>query len=303
MTSYIEAMGESFDQYKARVLAFKWLDELMLAQPFASWDQLTSGYESPIGKIPLVGQRGIWNPRLLGYTLSITSTNKGIYEDTWIGEDIFEYAYQGDSGMAGDNIKLRAAMQDDIPLIYFKQIRQNVYLPYYPVFVVGDDPVRRAFTISLTKSLALSAIDELSFELDKGYRDQLVKLRLHQPRFRAEVLIAYKEACAICRLKHPELLDAAHIIPDALSEGIASVSNGLALCKIHHAAYDKNMIGISPDLKVRVRSDVMIEIDGPMLREGIQAMNGVTISIPRSPKLQPNKDFLDIRFKEFNSFS
>ena len=63
------------------------------------------------------------------------------------------------------------------------------------------------------------------------------------------------------------------------------------------------MLGISPDLKVKIRSDVMIEIDGPMLREGIQAMDGVTISIPRSAKLQPNKDFLDIRFKEFSSHS
>ena len=51
----------------------------------------------------------------------------------------------------------------------------------------------------------------------------------------------------LCKLRHAELLDAAHIIADANDEGLPIVPNGLALCKIHHAAFDKNIIGISPD--------------------------------------------------------
>ena len=38
---------------------------------------------------------------------------------------------------------------------------------------------------------------------------------------------------------------------------------GLALCKLHHAAFDTNMIGVTPDLEVTVRLDGLKEIDGP----------------------------------------
>jgi len=41
--------------------------------------------------------------------------------------------------------------------------------------------------------------------------------------------MAYRQSCAICRLRHKELLDSAHILPDLhpLSEPV--VSNGLSL--------------------------------------------------------------------------
>ena len=38
--------------------------------------------------------------------------------------------------------------------------------------------------------------------------------------------------------------------------------NVLSLCKIHHAAYDKNILGISPDYQVKVRIDILDEVDG-----------------------------------------
>src|SRR3989304_615457 len=45
---------------------------------------------------------------------------------------------------------------------------------------------------------------------------------MHQQEFRQE--------CAICRLRHEELLDAAHILPDGHPRGEPVVPNGLALC-------------------------------------------------------------------------
>src|SRR5437667_7053053 len=49
------------------------------------------------------------------------------------------------------------------------------------------------------------------------------------PAFRERALMAYRQSCAICRLRHKELLDSAHILPDLhpLSEPV--VSNGLSL--------------------------------------------------------------------------
>ncbi|WFR74686.1 HNH endonuclease signature motif containing protein [Prescottella defluvii] len=57
---------------------------------------------------------------------------------------------------------------------------------------------------------------------------------------------AYETRCAVCSLAHGSLLDAAHIVSDGHDAGIASVRNGLALCKIHHAAFDVRILGITP---------------------------------------------------------
>lgn len=51
-------------------------------------------------------------------------------------------------------------------------------------------------------------------EARRKYITSSVRNRLHQRGFRERVLSAYKEQCALCRLRHRELLDAAHIIPD-----------------------------------------------------------------------------------------
>jgi putative restriction endonuclease len=42
------------------------------------------------------------------------------------------------------------------------------------------------------------------------------------------------------------------------------VSNGLSLCKIHRAAFDRGIIGIRPDYAIEVREDALKEVDGPM---------------------------------------
>jgi hypothetical protein len=39
-----------------------------------------------------------------------------------------------------------------------------------------------------------------------------------------------------------ELLDAAHILPDGHPKGEPVVPNGLALCKLHHAAFDRQRL-------------------------------------------------------------
>ena len=126
-----------------------------------------------------------------------------------------------------------------------------------------------------------------------------IKRRLHQTRFRERVVAAYSSTCALCRLRHQELLDAAHIIPDARPGGEPVVPNGLCLCKIHHAAFDQNIIGVSPDYVVSVRTDILEEVDGPMLRHGLQGLHGGSIALPRRQRDRPDRERLAQRFEEF----
>ncbi len=64
----------------------------------------------------------------------------------------------------------------------------------------------------------------------RAYATTIAKARLHQAHFRRATLIAYKHRCCVCELREPPLLDAAHIIPDRLPDGVAMVRNGLGMC-------------------------------------------------------------------------
>jgi putative restriction endonuclease len=79
------------------------------------------------------------------------------------------------------------------------------------------------------------------------------------------------------------------------------VNNGLALCKIHHAAFDQHIIGVTPDYQIKVKEDVLREKDGPMLKHGIQELQDQKLILPKSKKAWPNQEFLEHRFNKFRS--
>ncbi len=205
-----------------------------------------------------------------------------------------------------DNAGLRQAMKDQIPLIYFYNVSKGYYLAVWPVYIVGDDPVNLTFTVAADDAKLINA-DEKPFgvskiqdaavqEIRRSYITSSVKIRLHQSAFRERVLTAYREQCALCRLKHRELLDAAHIIPDRDPLGEPHVTNGLSLCKLHHAAFDGNFLGIRPDYIIEVREDLLKEKDGPMLKHGLQGLHESKIILPKSHNQYPDQELLDKRY-------
>ncbi|MGC8499158.1 MAG: HNH endonuclease [Acidimicrobiales bacterium] len=244
--------------------------------------------------------RGICKPHNLDAALSITTTYTVVgqrppYEDP-VGDDGFQrYHYQGDNPELATNRALRQCLIYSLPLVYFVGVDHGLYAPIYPIYVVGDDPQRAEFTLS---SIEIGADVDLD-PLVRQYAQVLTRRRIHQPIFRADVLQAYESRCAICRLRHRSLLDAAHIIPDSRPDGDPIVPNGISLCKIHHGAYDANYIGIRPDGQVRVRAEILDEHDGPMLRHGLQEMHGVQMLLPRRDELRPDPLRLEERFAEF----
>jgi putative restriction endonuclease len=133
----------------------------------------------------------------------------------------------------------------------------------------------------------------------RAYITASVRQRLHQRSFRERVLEAYRRQCSFCRLRHEELLDAAHIIGDTEPQGEPHVRNGLSLCKLHHAAFDSHFIGVRPDYVLEVRRDILKEHDGPTLMHAIQGLHGKTIIVPRQSAQQPSRELLEIRYERF----
>ena len=139
----------------------------------------------------------------------------------------------------------------------------------------------------------------LSDEPTRRYATREAQFRLHQHRFRANVLRAYRTRCAVCTLREAPLLQAAHIIEDRDEGGSAAVVNGIALCAIHHLAYDRNLMGIDPDGVVHIGTRLLEEIDGPMLRVGLQGFHGSPITQPRDHRDRPDRARLATRFERF----
>ncbi len=73
------------------------------------------------------------------------------------------------------------------------------------------------------------------------------------PRFRQEVLTAYSHRCAMCEIQL-DLVDAAHIVPHAHPEGFDTVSNGLALCALHHRSFDAGLLYVRRDYSIHLNS-------------------------------------------------
>lgn len=268
---------------------------------YLTWDQLTS-LPLPDGthqRLVDPGKGGIWNPKDFVATLSITTSPDGPYPDEEAG-GLLHYHYQrGPEG--GKNLKLHSAWELNLPVIRLNKVAKGVYAPIFPVYVIGDNPIARQFTLSLDENLRVIEGGRGLSPIEKAYAERLVRQRVHQPAFRARVMLAYEGTCTVCELRHPELLDAAHIIEDKSSFGDPVVQNGLSLCKIHHAAYDRQFLGISPDLDVVINVHLLEEHDGPMLRHGIQEMHGKRIRTPRKKKDWPDKERLEVRFREFLS--
>jgi putative restriction endonuclease len=142
-------------------------------------------------------------------------------------------------------------------------------------------------------------VSEGAEEARRRYITVTTRQRLHQRSFRLRVLRAYHERCALCRLRHEQLLDAAHIVPDKDLLGLPVIPNGLAMCKLHHAAFDRDFIAIRPDLVIRVRRDLLEEHDGPMLIHGLQRFHGREIWVPARLDQRPRPDLLEERYRRF----
>jgi putative restriction endonuclease len=195
-------------------------------------------------------------------------------------------------------------MRRQVPLVYFLGLVPGRYHAEYPVFVVGDDPADLSFEVQVddrrTIAVPAAGVAEPATTARREYITVLAQRRMHQEEFRARVLQAYRECCAVCRLRHFELLEAAHILPDRHPRGHPVVPNGLSLCKIHHAAFDTNILGIRPDLIVEIRNDILEEEDGPMLRHGLQELHGrELLVVPRPRELKPDPERLEERYELF----
>ncbi|ELO0858041.1 MULTISPECIES: phosphorothioated DNA-binding restriction endonuclease [Citrobacter] len=151
---------------------------------------------------------------------------------------------------------------------------------------------RQILEAHFTESIQEELADELGFEL------QLLR-KQRDPLFRQQVLRAYNYECAICgyNMRHDNTsvaLEAAHIKWKQYG-GPCEIPNGLALCAIHHKAFDKGSIGLDESMRVQVSEAVNGSgIVGRLFWD----FQGKIISLPQVKAYYPQDEFVDWHRRE-----
>ena len=285
--------------------AFEWLSRLVSLQgEVLPYSTLRQGFRYGDHRVHLVSQQGIFKPAVMDAPLAIRTSPDGPYSDGFDATGQLRYRYRGTDPGHRDNCGLRFAMENRLPLAYLHGLIPGRYLAIWPVYVIQGLPKMLTFVVEVDDAANLEVLSgssgaDLDIAARRRYVTTLTRRRVHQSAFRESVLPAYRHQCAICQLRHDELLEAAHIIPDPELGGEPVVSNGLSLCRLHHATFDRFFLGVRPDHVIQVRQDVLQEADGPTLRYAIQGLHGLRIALPWKKSDRPATDRLEERYERF----
>jgi putative restriction endonuclease len=291
---------------RVRAAALAYLDRLGRATGGLVARSELEAFDFEGRRLPLIAvQRGIWKPRQMDAALSILTTyspnpERRPYEDD-LGADGFpRYKWRGTDPNFYDNVAVRVAMETRRPLIWFVGVAPALFDPRYPVWIAGEEPSQHQFVLALDEDLLAWHPDLAALPHDPVRRlaERVVRVRLHQPVFRRRVIVAYERRCALCRLRHVELLEAAHIKRDAQG-GQPILPNGISMCALHHRAFDANILGIDPRYRIAIRPDILTEPDGPTLTYALQGLHGGAMSLPRRRAERPHPELLEERYEEF----
>ena len=146
---------------------------------------------------------------------------------------------------------------------------------------------QQIMTERFPESLQILLADRLGFDFTS-----LLKAR--DPRFREIVLRAYHSRCAICgydlRLDGALVgLEAAHIRWKQYG-GPCEVNNGLALCSLHHSAFDMGAIGIDEHRTIRISGVVN---RSPVVDHLFWQRDGKQLYLPQDKVYWPGERFIE----------
>jgi putative restriction endonuclease len=226
------------------------------------------------------------------------------YEDEPGPDGFPRYKWRGTDPEAHDNKALRRAMELAKPVIWFRAFAPGMFQAVNPVWLLAEEPSHHQFVLGVDDLRSWGHVFQHPVDdvLQRQYVETVIDRRVHQPFFRQRVISAYAHQCALCRLRHAPLLDAAHIREDS-EGGEPILPNGVAMCAIHHRAFDNSLLGIRPDYVIQIRRDVMDESDGPTLQYALQGLHSSPIMLPQEQEAWPRRDLLEARYERFRAAS
>ena len=121
------------------------------------------------------------------------------------------------------------------------------------------------------------------------------KRALRDSGFRKRVLVAYGHSCAMCGVQL-RLLDAAHTLPVAHDDSTDGTDNDVALCALHHRAYDGELVTFDAGFRTHINEAVarLLEEEGhdggmPAFRQALRP----NLALPPNTRDHPARRFID----------
>lgn len=168
----------------------------------------------------------------------------------------------------------------------------------------GDAAPAVAALVQPTPEEERDLIDTSTSQDEAIRRVRLVEVmrRFRAARFRPEVLRAYSHQCAACAFAL-NLVDAAHLVPVRSAHSTDEVTNGVALCRLHHAAYDNGLLGIRPDLQLILSDQVIARLQELHWDHGLSEFRNLllpTLRVPQTIEVRPDPEYLRRGMQERN---
>lgn len=148
-------------------------------------------------------------------------------------------------------------------------------------------------------SAIANVMDITDDEVDYTAQDavSIQKRRVGQSLFRKAVMIRYDTRCVITGLRHEDLLIASHIVPwQARPETRLDPANGLCLNALHDRAFDKGLMAIDDNDRVRISPELTDKSVGAQFKSHLTDLDGKRITL--SEATFPNRDYLAWHFQQ-----
>lgn len=175
------------------------------------------------------------------------------------------------------------------PDLFAEYVRQREILHQ---FAENETELRALEAATAEESVPADMLQHLSTE--RQIVIQTIARRLREPSFRTRVLSAYAHHCAICDLQL-ELLEAAHIIPVKSEESNDSTPNGIALCALHHKAYDRGLLGVDEKYRVLINEQRVRRLENKNQVYGLDRFRNALrdeIRLPTAAHARPRPEYL-----------
>ncbi len=178
-----------------------------------------------------------------------------------IKEEALQHAYvNGFAASDKGNQEIAIAFRSDFFIHYLEHLYQ-----------LHDFGQSLADLETLNSVAADPEINEQDIPVTNPERKTVVitlKKKLRDVSFRKRVLTAYSARCAICGVQL-NLVEVAHIVP-VQENGTEETSNGLALCPLHHRAYDNSLVTVWEDYCIKLNESKLLQLKQENLDGGLE---------------------------------
>jgi putative restriction endonuclease len=121
---------------------------------------------------------------------------------------------------------------------------------------IAPDQVQIDTTHFRPQHHAKSALSRTHLALNRTAVILSTKRALRALDFSRRVLSAYEHKCAFCGLQL-RLVDGAHILPASHPHSTDQTANGIALCALHHRAYDRGLLTFDSKFTVHINEPMV----------------------------------------------